>query len=65
MSGAAAGKRRFGWKHALLLVLAGLAVLIAANAHLVMVAFESRPDCVPHSRDVGQDGTYRAARSAC
>jgi hypothetical protein len=44
---------------------AGVALLIAANAHLVYVAFESQPDCVPHVKSIGEDGTFRAARSAC
>jgi hypothetical protein len=50
---------------ALLAVGAGLAALIAANAHLVYVAFQSQPDCVPHAKSAGEPGTFRAARSAC
>jgi len=50
-------------------VLAGVAFallgLVAANAHLVYVALASQPDCVPHLKDAGSSGTYRAARSAC
>jgi hypothetical protein len=42
-----------------------LAVLLAANAHLVYVAFSSQPDCVTHLEDEGKPGTYRAAKSAC
>lgn len=49
----------------LIAVGAGVALLIAANAHLVYVAFESRPDCVPHAKSAGEDGVFRAARSAC
>ena len=41
------------------------ALLIAANAHLVYVAFDSQPDCVPHAKSAGEPGEYRAARSAC
>ena len=51
----------------------GLALLIGANAHLVYVAFASRPDCVPHAKAPASHGPalngeppiYRAARSAC
>jgi len=50
------------------LVVAGLvALVLAANAHLVYVAVTSQPDCVPHLKraDVGHSGSYRAANSAC
>lgn len=40
-------------------------VLLAANAHLVYVAFSSQPDCVTHLKGEGERGTYRAAKSAC
>jgi hypothetical protein len=40
-------------------------VLLAANAHLVYVAFSSQPDCVAHLKGEGGHGTYRAAKSAC
>jgi hypothetical protein len=50
---------------ALLAVGAGLAALIAANVHLVYVAVQSQPDCVPHTKSAGEPGTFRAARSAC
>jgi len=48
-------------------VIAGavVAVIVAANAHLVWVALDSQPDCVAHSRSAGEGGDYRAARSAC
>ena len=42
-----------------------VAVIVAANAHLVWVALKSQPDCVAHSRSAGEGGDYRAARSAC
>jgi len=42
-----------------------VAVLLAANAHLVYVAFSSQPDCVAHLEDAGGPGSYRAAKSAC
>ena len=41
------------------------AVLLAANGHLVYVAFSSQPDCVTHLEDEGGPGSYRAAKSAC
>ncbi len=49
------------------LVIAGVvvAVIVVANAHLVWVALESQPDCVPHARGAGEGQDYRAARSAC
>ena len=51
------------------LVVAVLAVVLLANAHLVYVALDSQPDCVPHAKQAdgqGNDkGVYRAARSAC
>lgn len=60
---AAGGRRR--WKAAWLLVPAGLLLIAAANAHLVYVAVTSQPDCVPHLKEAGTGGGYRAARSAC
>lgn len=53
------------------LVLAGagtaLALLVAANGHLVYVALSSQPACVPHAKapQVGESGTFRAARPSC
>jgi len=55
------GTRRV--KVAVAFVLIG--VLLAANAHLVYVAFSSQPDCITHLQDAGENGTYRAAKSAC
>ena len=53
---------RINWRlFSLALVAAGLAVVIGANAHLVRVAFESQPDCVPHLKA----GTLGAAKSSC
>ncbi len=48
----------------------GLGLLIGANAHLVYVAFASRPDCVAHVKSPVQvqdaaAPVYRAARPAC
>ena len=49
-----------------LVVALGLSVVILANIHLVYVAFQSRPDCVDHLKVKSQqNGTYRAADSAC
>lgn len=47
-----------------------LALLIGANAHLVYVAFASRPACVAHAKapvetQNAEAPVYRAARSAC
>jgi hypothetical protein len=53
--------RRWVW----LAVIAGVVALLAANAHLVYVAFTSQPDCVAHSKTTGTAGTYMAADSAC
>jgi len=49
-----------------LLVLIGLVVLVAANAHLLYVAVTSQPDCVDHVRpgEAGS-GVFGAAKSAC
>jgi len=51
----------------LLAALVGVAVLvvIGANAHLVYVAITSQTGCVPHTKDAGSDGAFRAAKSAC
>ena len=48
-----------------LLVPAGLLFVAVANAHLVYVAVTSQPDCVPHLKEAGTGGSYRAAKSAC
>jgi hypothetical protein len=47
------------------LVPAALLVFSAANIHLVYVAVNSQPECVPHLKEVGQGAAYRAAKSAC
>lgn len=58
--------RRPNWRLiALLIAAVTVVVLLAANAHLVYVAFASQPDCVPHLKAAGEDGLFRAARSAC
>ena len=56
-------RRRTFWTG---LALAGAAGVIAANAHLVMVAVSSQPNCVPHHKGPAETpGTYRAAKSSC
>ena len=52
---------------ALILVTAGLALVAAANVHLVYVSFASRADCVPHLKEPGDPATnsYAAASSSC
>ena len=51
-----------------MIVLAGLLVLMGANAHLLYVAVTSQPDCVAHVR-LGEaatgSGSFSAAKSAC
>lgn len=43
-----------------------LAVFIAANIHLVFVAFTSQPDCVPHLKSAMEGtGDHIAANSSC
>lgn len=57
---------RLRWRRiGLILAGAGILLLIAANAHLVYVAIETQPACVPHAKSPGADGNYRAARPAC
>lgn len=68
MSVQPAGTDRHGlnWRLiSLLLVAAGLVLLLVANAHLVYVALESQPDCLPHAKQADGSMAYRAARSAC
>lgn len=53
----------------LLIALAGVAVVLLANAHLVYVAWTSQPACVTHSKAdaakaPGRNG-FSAAQSAC
>lgn len=55
-------RRKTAW---LLLIPAGLLLVAVANAHLVYVAVMSQPDCVPHLKEAGTSGSYRAAKSAC
>lgn len=48
-----------------LLIPVGLLLFAGANAHLVYVAFQSQPDCVPHVKGADGGNGYRAAKSAC
>lgn len=49
-------------------VIAGLLVVLLANAHLVYVAVTSQPDCVTHIQTgvtPAPEGSYSAASSSC
>jgi hypothetical protein len=63
------GSRRSRARVALWLSIgAGVAILFAANWHLVHVAMSSQPECVAHLRLGDADpvrGAFSAARSAC
>lgn len=48
-----------------LAVLAGIALFLGANAHLIWASLRSQPSCVPHLKAPGQDGHFRAAQSSC
>lgn len=64
MSAAAPPDRRL--RRIVLGVVVGVVlVLIAANAHLVFVAFTSQPDCVAHLKTPNAAGGFIAARSSC
>lgn len=57
---------RLNWRLVSLTIAAvGIAVLVGANAHLVYVALQSQPDCVPHAKGAHEGEMFRAARSAC
>lgn len=40
------------------------AIFIGANIHLLYVALNSQPECVPHAKEAGSAG-FVAAKSAC
>ena len=44
-----------------------LMILVLANAHLVYVSMQSRPDCIAHLKPGtgGESGVYSAAQSSC
>lgn len=67
MSVAPASKRKRADRLVVIaLVLTIVAVLVAANAHLVHVSFASQPDCVPHAKTAHEPNAgFRAARSSC
>lgn len=46
-------------------IIVGLSLFAAANVHLVRTSFVSQPDCVPHLKDPGENGRFRAAQSSC
>ena len=48
-----------------LAVTLGALGLVAANAHLVLVAVQSQPGCVDHIEAAGGVGAYQAAKPAC
>lgn len=59
--------RRVNWKlTAITIAVASVVLLVGANAHLVYVALQSQPDCVPHAKAPDGSGEmFRAAKSAC
>ena len=49
-----------------LAIAAATLLVIGANAHLLIAALDSQPDCVAHLKvGHGQAGAFRAAQSAC
>ena len=49
-----------------LMVVLGLAVVIGANVHFLIVALESQPDCVAHLKTgESEPGRFSAAKSSC
>jgi hypothetical protein len=48
------------------LALSILGLFIAANTHLVALAYSSQPDCVPHLKSPKEGAaTFRAAKPSC
>ncbi|HRH19638.1 MAG TPA: hypothetical protein PLE81_03265 [Brevundimonas sp.] len=65
MQAPATGARRADWRLISLLLVAGVvALVVAANAHLVWVAVTSQPDCVVQTDSMGEAG-LQPARRAC
>jgi len=60
-------KRKLTGKAAIWLgVLALIALVLGANAHLLYVAIASQPDCMAHQAPgIGQAGSFSAAQSSC
>ena len=55
-----------GWFRPLWFLAIAVVVVLAANAHLLYVAFASQPECVAHLKaKSGEPGTFRAAKSDC
>lgn len=55
---------RINWRiMALVLAAATLTLFIAANGHLLYVALQSQPDCVPHEKEAGN--SLLAAAPSC
>lgn len=56
-----------GRRLAIGLAVGGLVVVLAANAHLIYLAFKTQPECVAHVREAGSGppGAYAPARSSC
>ena len=51
-----------------LVLIAGVALVIGANGHLIYVAVTSQPDCVAHVRPGAGDGargSFSAAKPSC
>lgn len=55
------GTRLLAW----VLIPAALLLFASANIHLLYVALDSQPECVPHLKEAGGEGRFRAAGSAC
>ena len=67
-SEAAIGRRWRGKALAITLVAAGVATIMAANAHFLYVAIMSQPECISHSKEPRSaipGGLYQAAKPAC
>ena len=68
MSADASTPRAYPRKWLWLMISAGLAVVLLANAHLVYSAVTSQPECVAHiKRDLSGSGggKFSAAKSSC
>ena len=50
---------------ALLIAALILIVFVGANAHLIVVATSSQPDCVQHTEALFDGVVHRAARPSC
>jgi hypothetical protein len=53
---------------AIAIVVGGLVLVFAANAHLIYLAFKTQPECVAHIKEAGSGppgARYAPARSSC